>query len=46
MRETVDEKFHKTLETRLSESFKLVSDRLELVQKGLGEMQTLATGVG
>jgi len=46
MRETVDEKLHKTLETRLSESFKLVSDRLELVQKGLGEMQTLATGVG
>jgi len=46
MRETVDEKLHKTLETRLSESFKLVSDRLELVQKDLGEMQTLATGVG
>lgn len=46
MRETVDEKLHKTLETRLGESFKLVSDRLELVQKGLGEMQTLATGVG
>lgn len=46
MRETVDEKLHKTLETRLGESFKLVSERLELVQKGLGEMQTLATGVG
>jgi DNA recombination protein RmuC len=46
MRETVDEKLHKTLETRLGESFKLVSDRLELVQKGLGEMQNLATGVG
>jgi DNA recombination protein RmuC len=46
MRETVDEKLHKTLETRLGESFKIVSDRLELVQKGLGEMQTLATGVG
>lgn len=46
MRETVDEKLHKTLETRLGESFKLVSERLELVQKGLGEMQTLANGVG
>ncbi|GHV69178.1 DNA recombination protein RmuC [Spirochaetia bacterium] len=46
MRETVDEKLHKTLETRLGESFKLVSDRLELVQKGLGEMQNLAAGVG
>jgi DNA recombination protein RmuC len=46
MRETVDEKLHKTLETRLGESFKIVSERLELVQKGLGEMQTLATGVG
>lgn len=46
MRETVDEKLHKTLETRLGESFKLVSDRLEQVQKGLGEMQNLATGVG
>jgi len=46
MRETVDEKLHKTLETRLGESFKLVSERLELVQKGLGEMQTLAIGVG
>ena len=46
MRETVDEKLHRTLETRLGESFKLVSERLELVQKGLGEMQTLATGVG
>ncbi|GHU03510.1 DNA recombination protein RmuC [Spirochaetia bacterium] len=46
MRETVDEKLHKTLETRLGESFKLVSDRLELVQKGLGEMQSLAVGVG
>ena len=46
MRETVDEKLHKTLERRLGESFKLVSDRLELVQKGLGEMQTLAVGVG
>lgn len=46
MRETVDEKLHKTLEQRLGESFKIVSDRLEQVHKGLGEMQTLATGVG
>ena len=46
MRETVDEKLHATLEKRLGESFKLVSDRLEQVHKGLGEMQTLATGVG
>ena len=46
MRETVDEKLHKTLEQRLGESFKLVSERLELVHKGLGEMQNLATGVG
>jgi DNA recombination protein RmuC len=46
MRLTVDEKLQGTLETRLGESFKLVSDRLELVHKGLGEMQTLATGVG
>lgn len=46
MRETVDEKLHKTLEERLGQSFKLVSDRLEAVQKGLGEMQTLALGVG
>jgi DNA recombination protein RmuC len=46
MRETVDEKLHKTLETRLGEAFKLVSERLEQVQKGLGEMQSLATGVG
>ncbi|MDR2601819.1 MAG: DNA recombination protein RmuC [Spirochaetaceae bacterium] len=46
MRETVDEKLHKTLETRLGESFKLVSERLEMVQKGLGEMQSLASGVG
>jgi DNA recombination protein RmuC len=46
MRRTVDEKLHKTLETRLGESFKLVSDRLEAVHKGLGEMQTLAAGVG
>jgi len=46
MRATVDEKLQGTLEARLGESFKLVSDRLELVHKGLGEMQTLATGVG
>lgn len=46
MRETVDEKLHKTLEERLGQSFKLVSERLEAVQKGLGEMQVLANGVG
>lgn len=46
MRHTVDEKLQKTLETRLGESFKLVSDRLEAVQLGLGEMRTLADGVG
>lgn len=46
MRKTVDEKLHVTLEKRLGESFKLVSDRLEAVQRGLGEMQNLATGVG
>ena len=46
MRKTVDEKLHVTLEKRLGESFKLVSERLEAVQRGLGEMQSLATGVG
>jgi DNA recombination protein RmuC len=46
MRETVDEKLQTTLEKRLGSSFKLVSERLEMVQKGLGEMQSLATGVG
>ncbi len=46
MRATVDEKLHHTLEKRLGDSFKLVSERLELVQKGLGEMQSLASGVG
>jgi DNA recombination protein RmuC len=46
MRHTVDEKLHATLEQRLGESFKLVSDRLEQVHRGLGEMQTLAIGVG
>lgn len=46
MRHTVDEKLQSTLETRLGNSFKLVSERLEQVQRGLGEMQQLATGVG
>ena len=46
MRATVDEKLHSTLEKRLGESFKQVSERLEQVYKGLGEMRTLATGVG
>lgn len=46
MRETVDEKLHATLEKRLGESFKIVSDRLEQVHQGLGEMQTLASEVG
>lgn len=46
MRETVDEKLQKTLEERISKSFNLVSERLEQVYKGLGEMQTLAIGVG
>ncbi|MBV1901851.1 MAG: DNA recombination protein RmuC, partial [Kordiimonadaceae bacterium] len=46
MRKTVDEKLQTTLERRLTESFKSVSERLEAVQRGLGEMQSLATGVG
>jgi len=46
MRATVDEKLHATLEKRLGESFQMVSERLELVHKGLGEMQGLAAGVG
>jgi DNA recombination protein RmuC len=46
MRRTVDEKLHETLEKRLGESFKIVSERLEAVHKGLGEMQSLAAGVG
>jgi len=46
MRQTVDEKLQGTLEKRLGESFKMVSERLEQVYKGLGEMQTLASGVG
>lgn len=46
MRETVDEKLQKTLEDRIGKSFKLVSERLEEVYKGLGEMKNLASGVG
>lgn len=46
MRQTVDEKLEKTLEERLGQSFKLVSERLEQVHQGLGEMQNLAAGVG
>ncbi|MBL7173937.1 MAG: DNA recombination protein RmuC [Pseudomonadota bacterium] len=46
MRQTVDEKLQSTLEKRLGQSFKLVSERLEAVQRGLGEMQNLASGVG
>jgi DNA recombination protein RmuC len=46
MRQTVDEKLHATLETRLTESFRHVSERLEKVHQGLGEMQQLAVGVG
>jgi DNA recombination protein RmuC len=46
MRATVDEKLHQTLETRLAESFQHVAQRLEQVHKGLGEMQSLAAGVG
>jgi len=46
MRETVDEKLHNTLEKRVGESFRQVSERLEQVYRGLGEMQHLATGVG
>lgn len=46
MRQTVDEKLHETLNKRLGESFSLVNERLEQVYKGLGEMQTLANGVG
>ena len=46
MRKTVDEKLQETVEKRFNESFKLISDRLEQVHKGLGEMQTLASGVG
>lgn len=46
MRKTVDEKLQETVEKRFDVSFKLISDRLEQVHKGLGEMQTLASGVG
>ncbi len=46
MRQTVDEKLHLTLETRLGESFKIVSERLDLVHAGLGEMKALGAGVG
>ena len=46
MRRVVDEKLQKTIDTKMTESFKLVNERLEQVYKGLGEMQTLATGVG
>lgn len=46
MRQIVDEKLQKTLSERMNESFKLVNERLEQVYKGLGEMQTLAQGVG
>ena len=46
MRDTVDEKLQKTLEDRIGQSFQLVNERLEQVYKGLGEMQTLASGVG
>lgn len=46
MRKTVDDKLHATLEQRLGESFKFVSERLDAVNKGLGEMQALAAGVG
>jgi len=46
MRQIVYEKLQYTLEKRLAESFKIVSERLEAVQRGLGEIQSLATGVG
>jgi DNA recombination protein RmuC len=46
MRETVDEKLHKTLEERLGKSFEMVTQQLLVVQKGLGEMQNIASGVG
>lgn len=46
MRKTVDEKLQKTLEEKMTQSFALVNERLEQVYKGLGEMQTLASGVG
>jgi DNA recombination protein RmuC len=46
MRKTVDEKLQGTLENRLNESFKLVSEQLEQVYRGIGEMRSLASGVG
>ena len=46
MRKTVDEKLQKSVQSHFQESFKLIGERLELVQKGLGEMQSLASGVG
>ena len=46
MRQTVDEKLQKTLDDKMNQSFKMISERLEQVYKGLGEMQTLAVGVG
>lgn len=46
IRTTVDEKLHHTLEQRLGQSFKIVSERLEQVYKGIGEMQSLASGIG
>jgi DNA recombination protein RmuC len=46
IRQTVDEKLHETLEARLGDTFKIVSERLEQVHRGIGEMQSLATGVG
>ena len=46
MRVVVDEKLQQTLESKMSQSFRLVSERLEQVYKGLGEMQSLAAGVG
>ena len=46
MRQTVDEKLQSTLDQRLNASFQIVSDRLEQVYRSMGEMQTLASGVG
>ena len=46
MRKTVDEKLQKSVQSHFNESFKLIGERLEMVQKGLGEMQSLASGVG
>ena len=46
MRQTVDEKLNESLQTRLNQSFEMISKRLQDVYEGLGEMKTLATGVG